>query len=213
MTGCFSLTCFRGPSNIWSVNSFPVLVLREGRSPMYFRMAWNPMQASCANSSLFRSFFNKGCFSGSRLCLHKSSLLFLLAVFRVILLTVLLGGGRKWSIAYSSSVCGFSSWSPPLSCEGYSLLLCSLTSMLNRARMSDGGLVRQGRTYTASAGKSPRSSVLSQSPTHQPEFWTVSPVLASSRMIRSPLENVRNDDPSPVMDGYHEECFLLQIIF
>ena len=67
--------------------------------------------------------------------------------------------------------------------------------------MSEGGLVRHGRTYTASAGKSPLWSVLSQVPTHQPEFCTVSPVLESSSVIRSPLTNVRKEDPSPATAG------------
>jgi hypothetical protein len=31
-----------------------------------------------------------------------------------------------------------------------------------------------------------------------PEFCTVSPVLESSRMMRSPFRNVRKEDPSPV---------------
>ena len=48
-----------------------------------------------------------------------------------------------------------------------------------------------------SAGKSPLWSVLSQVPTHQPEFKTVSPVLESLRVIRSPLTKVRKEDPSP----------------
>jgi hypothetical protein len=31
-----------------------------------------------------------------------------------------------------------------------------------------------------------------------PEFCTVSPVLESSRMMRSPFRNVRKEDPSPI---------------
>merc|ERR1711962_1218575 len=114
---------------------------------MYLRVAWKHRHDSCASSSLFISFLRSGCLSGSLLCLHSSSLLFLLAVVSVILFTVLLGGGRKWSSAYSSSVCGFSPCSPPLVApEGYSRLVCSLASIVNRARISEGGLVRQGRT-------------------------------------------------------------------
>lgn len=64
--------------------------------------------------------------------------------------------------------------------------------------ISDGGLLRVGRTYTVSAGKSPFSPVLSQRPTHHPEFCTVSPVLPSSSRIRSPRWKLRNEDPSPV---------------
>ena len=64
-------------------------------------------------------------------------------------------------------------------------------------RMSSGGLFKQGKTYTASAGKSPLSSVRSFVPAHQPEFKTVSPVFSSSSKIRSPREKSKNDDPSP----------------
>ena len=64
-------------------------------------------------------------------------------------------------------------------------------------RMSSGGLFKQGKTYTASAGKSPLSSVRSFVPAHQPEFKTVSPVFSSSSKIRSPREKSKKDDPSP----------------
>ena len=63
--------------------------------------------------------------------------------------------------------------------------------------MSSGGLFKHGNTYTASAGKSPRSSVLSFVPAHHPEFKTVSPVFSSSNKIRSPREKSKNDEPSP----------------
>lgn len=63
--------------------------------------------------------------------------------------------------------------------------------------MSFGGLVNDGNTYTVSAGKSPFSPVLSHRPTHQPELMTVSPELSSSKIIRSPFRNERNDEPSP----------------
>ena len=68
--------------------------------------------------------------------------------------------------------------------------------------MSSGGLFKQGKTYTASAGKSPLSSVLSFVPAHQPEFKTVSPVFSSSNKIRSPREKSKNDDPSPRIEKF-----------
>ena len=71
-----------------SVSSLPVLVRREGRSPMYLRMACAAVQASPAISSLFSSFFSSGCLSGSRLCRHNSSARLLFAEFSVILFTV-----------------------------------------------------------------------------------------------------------------------------
>ena len=67
------LTCFRGPSKIWSVSSFPVRVRRDGKSPMYFKMAWKMEQDSSLNSSLFINFFNRGNLMGSRECLQSSS--------------------------------------------------------------------------------------------------------------------------------------------
>ena len=64
--------------------------------------------------------------------------------------------------------------------------------------MSSGGRLRQGKTYTASAGKSPRSSVRSQVPVHQPEVKTASPEVSSSNKMRSPRTKFKNvDEPSP----------------
>ena len=67
------LTCFKGPSKIWSMSSFPVRVRRDGKSPMYFKMAWKMEQDSSLNSSLFINFFNRGNLMGSRECLQSSS--------------------------------------------------------------------------------------------------------------------------------------------
>lgn len=46
-------------------------------------MAANAKHASSANSSLPASFLNRGCFIGSLVCLHKSSLLARLAELNV----------------------------------------------------------------------------------------------------------------------------------
>ena len=85
--------------------------------------------------------------------------------------------------------------------------------------MSSGGLFKQGKTYTASAGKSPLSSVRSFVPAHQPEFKTVSPVFSSSSKIRSPREKSKNDDPSPeklnfsvTAEDFHIEMPYMNII-
>ena len=59
-------------------------------------------------------------------------------------------------------------------------------------RMSSGGRLRQGKTYTASAGKSPLSSFRSQVPVHHPEVKTASPEVSSSNKIRSPLTKFKN---------------------
>ena len=68
-------------------------------------------------------------------------------------------------------------------------------------RMSSGGRLRQGKTYTASAGKSPLSSFRSQVPVHHPEVKTASPDVSSSNKIRSPLTKFKKvEEPcwSPV---------------
>jgi hypothetical protein len=64
-------------------------------------------------------------------------------------------------------------------------------------KMCCGGLLRQGKTYTLCAGKSPLRPELSLLPTHQPEFSTVSPVDPSSSKMRSPFVKLKNEDPSP----------------
>ena len=78
--------------------------------------------------------------------------------------------------------------------------------------MSSGGRLRQGKTYTASAGKSPRSSVRSQVPVHQPEVKTASPEVSSSNKMRSPRTKFKNvDEPSPEKKTIHIVVFVCTI--
>ncbi len=63
-------------------------------------------------------------------------------------------------------------------------------------RISVGGLVMVGKTYTQSAGKSPRRPLRTHSPKHHPEFMTTSP-LSCSRIIRSPFWKLRKEELSP----------------